>query len=572
MDDEQLVAFGEAVKALGDGKIGGYLIRFSKAAEPDLEQDYFDAETEIHTPETLPVLYNHGMDETMKKTIIGHGTTRADDVGLWLESQLNMRSEYEKAIYEMAKNGKLGYSSGALSHLVEREPVGKSFHIKTWFVGEASLTPIPAEPRNTVVALKSLLPSDAALPDTDEDEPIMETKSMEEKDIKALTEQAIADALKKRDEQAAAEAEAKATREAEVKAAEEAAYNKAVEDMKALKPNRYHSTEPIEDDNDGVKAFKAWMQTGQVNQGLIVPDEHAWKVTDMSAKAAWNVTTGATGGYLVPDPLYNQIIAKRDIASWVRQAPVQSFQTSADHLLVPVEDTSLTDFVLTAEAGAYDEEEATVAQVDLIQYKYTKLTKVSEEFLMYNQTNFDSWFAESLGRAVAGTENEIFTDGTGTTVPLGVLAGATVANTCATADVITPQELATLIGYLNGGYNVVSECRMLMSNTTYWYLRATSGTSSAPMPFAFIPTPAGGEFFGYQTILDDDLTAYTSAAAKCVVFGNMTYYGIVEKPGIMVQRNPYLYMANGQVGIFSSIFRGGSPLQSEAFYYLTAGS
>ena len=37
----------------------------------------------------------------------------------------------------------------------------------------------------------------------------------------------------------------------------------------------------------------------------------------------------------------------------------------------------------------------------------------------------------------------------------------------------------------------------------------------------------------------------------------------------VVQRNPYLYMGTGQVGIFASIFRGGGVLQSEAFYYLT---
>jgi predicted phage gp36 major capsid-like protein len=38
---------------------------------------------------------------------------------------------------------------------------------------------------------------------------------------------------------------------------------------------------------------------------------------------------------------------------------------------------------------------------------------------------------------------------------------------------------------------------------------------------------------------------------------------------MIVQRNPYLYMGTGQIGIFCSIFRGGGTLQAEAFYYLT---
>lgn len=565
--EDQLIAFGSEVKALDGGKVGGFLVRFSNPDEPDLEGDFFDVATDLNIPETLPVLYNHGMDGTIKKRVIGKATTIIEDAGVWAESQLNMRDEYEKAIYEMAKAGKLGYSSGALSHLVEREPAGKAFHIKSWFIGEVSLTPTPAEFRNTVVSLKSLIPSDAALSDNDDEtKPIMEKKNMEENDVKALTEQAIADALKKRDEQAAKEAELKAAREAELEAAKSEAYKQAVADLKSRKV-RYHSTEPVDDDNDGAKAFKSWAITGQVNDGLIEPDS-SYDIKSGSSKAAWNVTTGASGGYLVPDPLFNQINAKRNLASWVRQLPVQMFQTSADHLLVPAEDTSMTAFTQTAEAAAYTENEATVKQVDLILYKYTKVQKMSEEFMQYNSTNWESWFADALGRAVATTENTIFTQGVGTTAPEGVVVGATVANTTATTDIILPAELSAFFGYLGAGYNVRSECGLLMNNTTKWYLAGYTGN-----PFTYQQTPAASgvvdQIMGYPVVVDDDVVVYTTASAKCILFGNFRFYGVVEKPGIVVQRNPYLYMANGQVGLFASIFRGGGVLQSEAFYYLT---
>jgi len=384
---------------------------------------------------------------------------------------------------------------------------------------------------------------------------------MDELEIKSAVDKAVADALAVQE----AKSKAEADKVAALNAAEDAGYKKALEDVKANRAPAYHTTDPVDDDNDGVGAFKSWMQTGQENAGLIRPDASFDKI--QSAKAAWNVSTGASGAFLVPDPLYNQIIAKRDLASWVRQVPVQYFQTSADHLLVPKEDTKLTDFVLTAEAAAYDENEGTVAQKDLILYKYTKMTKVNEEFLMYNSTNWESWFAGAMGRAVAGTENTIFTTGTGTSQPEGILTGATVANTTATTDVILPSELSALIGYLGGGYNVPSESAMLMANKTKWYLKGSGGTSA--VPFAYVQTPQDGDFFGYKAVIDDDLDPYTTASAKCVVFGNFSYYAVVEKPGMVVQRNPYLYMATGQIGIFASIFRGGGVLQSEAFYYLT---
>jgi HK97 family phage major capsid protein len=299
-----------------------------------------------------------------------------------------------------------------------------------------------------------------------------------------------------------------------------------------------------------------------VNGGLIAPD------SSYNIKAAFNQTTGASGGYLVPDPLYAQIIAKRNLSSWVRQLPVQMFQTPSDHLPVPVEDTSHTAFVQTAEAAAYDENEGTVAQKDLILYKYTKLVKASEEFLANQGTNFDSWLTNALARAEAVTENTIFTSGSGSGAPQGVVTGATVANTTATTDVILPAELTALFGYLGAGYNVRSECGVLMNNATKWYLAGSTGN-----PFLYNMTPSGDvineNLMGYKLVVDDDVVTYTTASSKCIVFGNFNYYGVVEKPGMLVQRNPYLYMANGQVGIFANIFRGGAVLQSEAFYYLT---
>lgn len=379
--------------------------------------------------------------------------------------------------------------------------------------------------------------------------------------IDAATQKAVADALAAK----AAQEKIEAERMAELDSARDEGYKKGVEDILKNRRAPTFNTNPVgfSEEKDAVPAFKHWLRTGQENGGLVAPDSSYGNI-----KAAWNVTTGASGGFLVPDPLYNQIVAKRNLASWVRQLPVQKFVTTADHLLVPRESTSHTAFVQTAEAVAYNEDEGTVNQKDLILYKYTKMQKVSEEFLMYNAVNFDEWLAGALARAEAVTENAIFTTGTGTGEAEGVVTGATAANTTATTDVILPAELTALLGYLGAGYNVPSECGLLMANVTKWYLAGQTGN-----PFLYVRTPnseiSGDQLMGYKIVVNDDISAYTVASAKVILFGNMNYYGMVEKPGMVVQRNPYLYMASGQVGIFASIFRGGGVLQSEAFYYLT---
>ena len=155
--DQDLVIVGDAVKALDDnGKVGGYLVRFTTDADPDLTGDFFTKDTDFGESDRLPVMYHHGFDETLKKRKLGKAELRRDDAGIWAEAQLQLRDDYEKHIFELAKSGKLGWSSGSAPHAVDRERTGKSAWVKQWYLAEASLTPTPAEYRNTVISVKTL--------------------------------------------------------------------------------------------------------------------------------------------------------------------------------------------------------------------------------------------------------------------------------------------------------------------------------------------------------------------------------------------------------------------------------
>src|SRR3989304_8139469 len=85
------------VEAKVAGRIGGYLIKFSNAEAPDLEGEYFDAETDfmIGPWAYRPVLYHHGLDKTLKAVPVGLiDTLKIDKVGLWAEAQVDLRNEY----------------------------------------------------------------------------------------------------------------------------------------------------------------------------------------------------------------------------------------------------------------------------------------------------------------------------------------------------------------------------------------------------------------------------------------------------------------------------------------------
>jgi len=142
------------------GYVKGYLVRFGDTKNADLEGDYFTKSTDYGFPMTegkrvpLNVYYHHGMDAAVGKKSIGTGFIKMDDTGLWYEAQLDMADEYGSMIAKLCKQGKMGFSSGAAGHLVERKSMGGAAEITRWPIAEASITPTPAEYRNSVKTLK----------------------------------------------------------------------------------------------------------------------------------------------------------------------------------------------------------------------------------------------------------------------------------------------------------------------------------------------------------------------------------------------------------------------------------
>jgi HK97 family phage prohead protease len=149
---------GSAVKALGQGRVAGYVVRFTGPEQPDLAGEFFTKATDfgIEMPAKVGLYYHHGMDPTIGKRRLGRATVKADDIGVWFETQLDLADQYQAAVYQLTERGRMGASSGAAAHLVEKSPAGKAVRIDQWNIGEVSLTPTPCEPGCQVATVKSL--------------------------------------------------------------------------------------------------------------------------------------------------------------------------------------------------------------------------------------------------------------------------------------------------------------------------------------------------------------------------------------------------------------------------------
>lgn len=314
------------------------------------------------------------------------------------------------------------------------------------------------------------------------------------------------------------------------------------------------------DDNGGVDGFLHWIKSGDLG------------AVDASLKANVNPlesTTNAQGAVTVPDDFLPEIIAKRDEASIARAAGARVIQTSLDVLNVPTENASNAVFAITAQESAVDEDEPTMSQVAISVYKFTKLVKVTTEILSDNKANLEGFLQDSVGRAMAATENTYFLVGTGSSQPQGVYVGGTAQTAFAGAAAITAAELQALRYKLAPEY--AAGAAWSTRNATLGSLRALTGN-----PFLFQATPRGdagpagsaGSLIDLPVFLSDQNAAMTTGL-KSIVVGNWNFYMIAERQGLTVQRLTELYAANGYVGLLWSFREGGAVLQSEAFYYGT---
>jgi len=141
------------VKADGTVKVGGYGILFTGPDDPDLDGQFFTAESDFwldgRKDAAAWAIYGHGMDEVMGVKRLSPTPWKAeiDEAGVWMEGQLEIADKYDEMLVEEGiKPGKMGLSTGVPPHLVRTEQKGGAEHIKTWPFAEVSITPQPAEP------------------------------------------------------------------------------------------------------------------------------------------------------------------------------------------------------------------------------------------------------------------------------------------------------------------------------------------------------------------------------------------------------------------------------------------
>jgi HK97 family phage major capsid protein len=547
--DDLLITFGDEleVKRLEGGglEIKGYAVRFTGPGDTDLEGDYFTGETDFGSVKEVGLYYQHGLDKELGRKRIGSAKLDRKDAGLWMEAQMKLREDYEKAIEEMVRRKKMGISSGAAGHLVERVKTEGGNFISQWPIGEVSLTPTPAEPRN-VVSLKSLLiGATSDIPETTQ--AVVEVE--EPLEVKSQPTEPQDTEVKMENEN---KAEIVAPTLDQIATLMDDKLKAFTSTNTAGKTTNVEFATSINNKtkrgDDEVKALAYFIRTG---------DAGAIKASNDSDM---NVGTPGDGGNAVPTGHFQNIIARRDESMLARQLGVTLIPGKGTTVNVPLDGEADGEFVSTGEGTAFDRDAPNIGQAAMTLEKYSKKIELSVELLEDEDSRLLDFLSNFVGRGMAKTHNDLLItealangtktdDFSQTAIAAGDLEQMTFDD-----DLAAYLDDAGSVGWVMKPSTYASVISIASSNTRFYHANVTDTASPRPT------------LLGYPVYFSNKISAIGSGN-KSVIFGNYSQMGYREAPGLTFLRDPYSKAGNGQVVLhyyFRTVYK---VLQAEAIGY-----
>lgn len=281
------------------------------------------------------------------------------------------------------------------------------------------------------------------------------------------------------------------------------------------------------------------------------------------------VGTDTSGGYTVPDEFRRELIAKLDELNVIRQRATV-IPTTSGTLTIPVL-TTHGSASWVAENGSYSETTPTFDEKTFSPHKLSVLLKVSEELMNDSAFPLERFVAGEFGRAIAEAEETAFVTGTGSNQPTGLIAssnGSALGKTATATNAITAAELVDLYHALPRPYR--QSATWVMNDSTISAVRQLVTGVSGDKTFLWQPGLAAGEpdmLLGRPVVPCADMPAIASGA-KAVVFGDLRYFYIVERPGMAMQRLVELYSANGHIGFRMFVRRDSKVVLDDAIKHL----
>lgn len=281
---------------------------------------------------------------------------------------------------------------------------------------------------------------------------------------------------------------------------------------------------------------------------------------------ALGVGTGSAGGYLVPQGFRSTLIETMKSYGGIRQLAAHVDSDNGADLPWPTVDDTANEGAILAENTQVTEQDVVLGTATLEAYMYTsKMVRVSLQLIQDSGFDAESWLAGALATRIGRVQNRHFTTGTGTAQPLGIVTGATVGVTAASATAITYDELVDLESSVDPAYRTGPGVGWMMSSGTLSALRKMKDADDRPLLQPDVQAGAPRNLLGYPTFVNNHMPD-VAVDAKTVLFGNFRAgFVIRDVNDVSLLRLAERYADYLQVG-FLAFLRSDGLVQDPAAY------
>ena len=280
--------------------------------------------------------------------------------------------------------------------------------------------------------------------------------------------------------------------------------------------------------------------------------------------------TDSLGGFLVPQDFSNEL----DIATLFTgevERLAKKLNTAGGALLdYPTINDTATDAGLISEAASVTVQDMTFANAQLSAYNYASQVRVSMQLLQDNAFDLNAFLAEAMGERIARATNAAFTTGTGSSQPQGIITGATLGNTAASATAIAADDILDLIHSIDPSYRNKPTFGLMANDSVISVIRSLGLGSANDFPI-FIPSMTAGEpdkLFGFNLYYNNDMASAITTGQKTLLAADFSKFVVRSAGGVQMVRLNERYMDELEVGFVSYARKDAKVLDSRAVKYL----
>ena len=301
--------------------------------------------------------------------------------------------------------------------------------------------------------------------------------------------------------------------------------------------------------------FAKWLKGG--DKALTAQD---WA----DIRATMSTTTGSEGGYTVQTDIAKTVADALKEYGGIRNVATVIQTEMGNPMSFPTSNGTSEVGELIPENTSATGQDPAFGTLSLNVFKFSsKVIAVPIELLQDSSVDIEAFVLKRITDRLGRITNRMFTTGTGTAQPRGIVTAATSGVVGATGQTtsIAYDDLIDLVHSVDPAYRMSSQCGFMLHDTTMREIRKLKDDAGRPV---FLPGYDGladampDTILGYPVTINQDMPVM-AADAKSVLFGDFSRYYVRDVLQNTLHRfEDSAYAKLGQVGFLAWARSGGN--------------